>query len=64
MNLYSHLPCNIYCPIYVKSGIIHPHVMFLGIFESCENRRKEGGAFLVGANDIVFTHVPSNRMEF
>jgi len=64
MNLYSYLPCHIYCPIYVKSGIIHLHVMLLGIFDSRENRRKEGGAFLMGANDIVFTDVPSNRMEF
>jgi len=36
----------------------------LGIFEYRENRRKEGGAFLMGANYIVFTDVPSNRMEF
>ena len=38
--------------------------MLLGIFESRENRHKEDGDFLVDANDIVFTDVPSNRMEF
>jgi hypothetical protein len=32
--------------------------------EEEEYRRKEDGAFLMSANDIVFTNVPSNRMEF
>lgn len=64
MNLYSYLPCHVYYPTYVKSDIIHPHVMLLGIFESRENRRKEDGAFLMGASGIVFINVPSNLMEF
>jgi hypothetical protein len=38
--------------------------MLLGIFESRENRRKEDGAFLMGASGIVFINVPSNLMEF
>ena len=38
--------------------------MLLGIFEYREIRGKEDGAFLIGASDIVFTNVPSNRMEF
>ena len=33
--------------------------MLLGIFYSRENRRKEDGAFPMGANDVVLSNVPS-----
>jgi hypothetical protein len=38
-------------------SIARPHTVLSGVCECCENRRREGRTFLMGADEITFTRV-------
>jgi hypothetical protein len=46
----------IYCPVWVKFGVMDLHAMLLGISEFCENWRP--GCTFMAINEIPFTRVP------
>jgi hypothetical protein len=49
---------HIYCPIWVKFGTTHLHVIMLSICEFREYRHREGRSLLKHVNTIAFTCVP------
>ena len=40
------------------------HIMLMSVHGFCKNRRTEGRTFIVGVNEITFTHVRETLRHF
>lgn len=57
--LYPSFTVHIYCPIVVKIGVRHLHIILLKMCEFREIRRRLDRILLIGVDDMTFTRASS-----